>query len=275
MITRPIDRIFSKTLDGWGMQPVVMEEGEAALVAVQAAARSGHPFDLLLLDAQMPGMDGFTLAEQLWKCTETRCPAIMMLTSADPRDDPRTRRGNLWPDAKTDHACRSARSDYARTGDRKCEKRPLPADHSQAFPGAGTPPANSAGRGQRGESSARHAKSLDKRGHTVVAVQNGREAVNAVESDSFDLALLDVQMPYLDGLQAARLIRQREREEGRNPLPLIALTAHAMSGDRERCLAAGMDGYVAKPIISQQLFAVIEALKDSPSVEEKTCDTDG
>jgi CheY-like chemotaxis protein len=115
---------------------------------------------------------------------------------------------------------------------------------------------------------------LENRGHTVVAVQNGREAVNAVESDSFDLALLDVQMPDLDGLQAARLIRQREREEGRNPLPLIALTAHAMSGDRERCLAAGMDGYVAKPIIPQQLFAVIEAPKDSPSVEEKTCDTD-
>jgi len=102
---------------------------------------------------------------------------------------------------------------------------------------------------------------LEKRGHTVTAVQNGRDAVAAVESETFDLAFLDVQMPEMDGLQAASLIRQKESTVGRGHLPSIALTAHAMSGDRERCLAAGMDGHVPKPVNSRQLFAVIKEVK--------------
>jgi len=106
---------------------------------------------------------------------------------------------------------------------------------------------------------------LEKRGHTVVAVQNGREAVDAIERESFDLALLDVQMPVMDGLQAAALIRQIERDMGWGHLPLIAMTAYAMKGDEERCLAAGMDAYVPKPIKFQRLLEVIRELKPSPA----------
>jgi CheY-like chemotaxis protein len=108
---------------------------------------------------------------------------------------------------------------------------------------------------------------LKKRGHSVVVAQNGREAVDAIESQTFDLALLDVQMPLMDGLQAAQLIRQRERAAGSRRLPLVALTAHAMNGDRERCLAAGMDAYVSKPVSPQQLFNVIKELMTSREAE--------
>jgi CheY-like chemotaxis protein len=102
---------------------------------------------------------------------------------------------------------------------------------------------------------------LERHGHTVSAVSNGREAIEAVEAGSYDMALLDVQMPVVDGLEAARLIRKTEQQTGRTRLPLIALTAHSMAGDRERCLRAGMDGYVAKPVKPQDLFRVIESLR--------------
>ena len=101
---------------------------------------------------------------------------------------------------------------------------------------------------------------LEKRGHTVVPVENGRDAVAAVEHQKFDLALIDVQMPVMDGLQAVGLMRRIEEETRRSHLPIIALTAYAMSGDRERCLEAGMDGYIAKPIKADELFIVIEAV---------------
>ena len=110
---------------------------------------------------------------------------------------------------------------------------------------------------------------LEKQGHTVVAVGNGREALDAIAKDGFDLALIDLQMPDMDGLEATRRIREKEQETGRSRLPLIALTAHAMTGDRERCLAAGMDGYVPKPINPQQLFAAIREAGASAFIEER------
>jgi two-component system CheB/CheR fusion protein len=98
---------------------------------------------------------------------------------------------------------------------------------------------------------------LERQGHQVVIACNGREALSILERELFDLALIDVQMPEVDGLETARVIRARERN-GAVHLPLIAVTAHAMNGDRERCLEAGMDGYLTKPIQMEQLFAAIE-----------------
>jgi two-component system, sensor histidine kinase and response regulator len=109
---------------------------------------------------------------------------------------------------------------------------------------------------------------LEKRGHTVVAVENGREAVAAFEQQALDLALLDVQMPVMDGLQAVGLIRKIESDTGSGNLPIIALTAHSMVGDEERCLAAGMDAYVSKPIKAKRLFKVIEELASCAMVVE-------
>jgi two-component system sensor histidine kinase/response regulator len=98
---------------------------------------------------------------------------------------------------------------------------------------------------------------LEKRGHTVALAQNGREALELLEKQHFDIILMDVQMPEMDGFEATKLIREKEKSSGAH-LPIIALTAHAMQGDKERCLAGGMDGYVAKPIKLEDFFSVIE-----------------
>jgi len=100
---------------------------------------------------------------------------------------------------------------------------------------------------------------LEKRGHTVVAVEDGRQALRALDGERFDIALMDVQMPEMDGFEATAAVRARERVEGGH-LPIVALTAYAMKGDRERCLEAGMDAYVAKPVNADELFATLERL---------------
>jgi two-component system, sensor histidine kinase and response regulator len=98
---------------------------------------------------------------------------------------------------------------------------------------------------------------LEKRGHSVVVAGNGREALEALEKQSFDLVFMDVQMPEMDGLEATAAIREKEKGSGVHR-PIIALTAHAMKGDRERCLASGMDGYLTKPIRPQELDEILE-----------------
>ena len=117
------------------------------------------------------------------------------------------------------------------------------------------------------------ARLLEKRGHTVVIAGNGREALAALDepgSGGFDLILMDVQMPDMDGFEATGIIRAREKSSGTH-LPIIAMTAHAMKGDEERCLAAGMDGYVSKPIQVEQLFATIDrVLKGDTTLENGT-----
>jgi CheY-like chemotaxis protein len=100
---------------------------------------------------------------------------------------------------------------------------------------------------------------LEKDGHHVTIANNGREAVQAFESDSYDLVLMDIQMPEMDGFEATRSIRKMEQGTG-NHIPIIAMTAHALVGDRERCLAVGMDDYIAKPIYAKQLLATIRGL---------------
>ncbi|MBW1706988.1 MAG: response regulator [Deltaproteobacteria bacterium] len=100
-------------------------------------------------------------------------------------------------------------------------------------------------------------KMLEKRGHRVVVSSNGRKALEAYEREWFDLILMDVQMPEMDGLEATRAIREKEKERGGH-IPIVAMTAHAMKGDREKCLSAGMDDYVPKPIKADELFSVVE-----------------
>ncbi len=99
---------------------------------------------------------------------------------------------------------------------------------------------------------------LEKAGHRVAVANNGEEALAAIAREPFDLVLMDVQMPVMDGFEATALIRQQEKGTGRH-LPIVAMTAHAMKGDRERCLEAGMDGYVAKPVQREELFDSIAA----------------
>ncbi len=259
-------------LENWNMKPTLASSGEEALSIL--GSPQTPPFALILLDYHMPGMDGITVAQEIQKRPELGTATILMLSSG----------GGLW------EAMQATRAGIAMCLFKPFKQSELLAAILKAL--NKTTPAH-ARQGTRTPVGADKAvrplrillaednrvnqvlavRMIEKRGHTVVAVQNGREAVDAVESDRFDLALLDVQMPVMDGLEAAGLIRRKEHEMGRSHLPLIALTAHAMSGDRERCLAAGMDGYVSKPINSRQLFAVIKDLKSPLPADAKTCNS--
>ena len=247
-------------LASWGMNPTLCRDGEEALRILHSNPPSA--FSLVLLDYHMPGMDGITVAKEIGKHPEFGAPTILMLSSGGALGEAgEARRAGvamcLFKPFKQSELLAAIFKTRNKTRSAHAENRTrTPVDlggagHSLHILLAEDNPINQL----------LAVRLLEKRGHSVVAVNNGREAIDAFEDANFDLALLDVQMPDMDGLQVAARIREREKEMGWGHLPLIALTAHAMSGDRERCLAAGMDGYVPKPIKPQELFEVINELK--------------
>jgi two-component system, sensor histidine kinase and response regulator len=251
-------RILEEMLTLWRMRPVVAPTGPAALAELKKAARAGQPYPLVLLDASMPEMDGFALAERIHAGSGLAGASIMMLSSAARSDDRARCRAlgvSSWlakPVKQSDLL--DAIADALGAGDIAATGRPS----------AGAAPAT--GRPLRvlvAEDNAVNQRvtvaMLERAGHTAVVAGDGRQAVDALERESFDLVLMDVQMPELDGLEATAAIRERERSEGGH-VPIIAVTAHAMKGDAERCLAAGMDAYLAKPLQTRQLFAAVEEL---------------
>jgi PAS domain S-box-containing protein len=247
-------QILETQLTRWRMKPTVVSGGQAALEALAAAAREHEPFGLVLLDAQMPDLDGFAVAARIGAHAELAGPTIMMLSS-----------GGQYGDASR---CRELGvSAYLI---KPVKQSDLYDAISRLVDGAAvaarleTPVAASAARplnvllAEDNVVNQRVAVGLlSKRGHEVTVVGNGREALTAFDAGCFDVVLMDVQMPEMGGLEAAAAIRERERERGGH-LPIVAMTAHAMAADRERCLAAGMDGYLAKPLDPVALFAAIE-----------------
>ena len=256
-------RILEEMLSHWQMRPAVAEGGWTALAALEHARDAGKPFPLVLVDAQMPDMDGFALAERIRQNPGLATATIMMLTSAGrPGDAARCRALGIAaylikpirqselldailialgrpsaPPLVTRHTLREARRKlHVLLAEDNRVNRELVV------------------------------RWLEKWGHSVVTAHNGREvlaALDAPSSQSFDLILMDVQMPDMDGFEATGAIRTREKETGKH-LSIVALTAHAMKGDRERCLAAGMDAYVAKPVQPRELLEVMESLTSSP-----------
>jgi PAS domain S-box-containing protein len=263
-------RILEEMLTNWRMKPTVVESARDALAALERAHRKGDPFALVLLDAHMPDVDGFTLAERIQQWPELARATVMMLTSGgQPGDVARCRQLNiaaylLKPIKQSD----------------LFDSIVTLLDASSWVPKHAAAPPPAAGESRRplrillAEDNAVNQKLavrlLEKRGHRVEVVNNGREALTALEGQSFDVVLMDVQMPEMGGFEATAAIRAREREaappETARRLPILAMTAHAMKGDREKCLAAGMDGYVAKPIQAQELYAALDALA-APAAE--------
>jgi CheY-like chemotaxis protein len=262
-------RILAAMLKRWSMQPTLAERGHEALIAMRRAKGIGKPFPLLLLDAQMPGMDGFSVVEQLRQDPTLAGSAIMMLTSAGQRGDA-ARCRELGVSAYLVKPIRQSELLEAILlvlGQSSPEKAPaeLITRHTlrEARPKF---------RILLAEDNVINRelvrRLLGKQGHMVLAVTTGREAVNLWEKDAegFDIVLMDVEMPDMDGLQATAVIRAQEKLSGKH-VPIIAMTAYAMKGDRERCLAAGMDGYLPKPIRHQDLFETIHTLVlDVPGV---------
>jgi two-component system, sensor histidine kinase and response regulator len=248
-------RILDEILRNWRMNPTSVESGPAAVAEMQKAAAAGKPFSLVLLDANMPEMDGFQLAEEINRHAQLAGATIMMLTSGDRPDDVRRCRelgiaSYLMKPIKQSELLDAITTGLGRHG---------ATDSVAEAPATAAP-----GRHLRvllAEDSVVNQKLamylLEKWGHQVTLANNGLEAVALVQAETFDLVLMDVQMPEMDGLEATATIRQREAEIQRH-VPIVAMTAHAMVGDRERCLSSGMDDYLSKPIRARELLAVIE-----------------
>ncbi len=253
-------RILGELLHKWGMEPTAVDSGRHALAAIESAGASGQQFQLLLVDVNMPEMDGFSLVEQIREDAIHGGPLILMLSSAD--------------QAGSVARCRSLRvSSYitkpvtsSHLLDSIVTLFGAPAALTSGAEGksAASPPRRSL-RVLLAEDNAVNQKLavalLQRRGHSVKVVSNGRLAVDAVRSTRFDVLLMDVHMPEMGGFEATSAIRVWERATGTH-VPIVAMTARALAGDREACLAAGMDGYVSKPINSAELLAVIETLAD-------------
>jgi PAS domain S-box-containing protein len=253
--------ILQEWLRGWHMGPAAVGDGRAALDALRGGLSAGRPYPLVLLDARMPDTDGLALAAQIRQRSELSATRIILLTSGDrPGDLARSRelRVNahllkpVQPNELLETICRvMSRND--------APSAPSPPEGGGPAP-AGVPAAASLHVlvAEDNEFNAQLLEQLlGRRGHRVRVAGNGREALALAEEGGFDLLLLDVHMPELDGFQVARAIRARERAAGGH-LPVIALTARSRQEDREQCLAAGMDDFLAKPIKPADLGAAIE-----------------
>ncbi|MEP6963241.1 MAG: response regulator [Acidobacteriota bacterium] len=250
-------RLCEQTALNWGMRPLSVDGGESALDALRQAASRSTPFDLLLLDYQMPDMDGFALAGRIAEKNLAAGAPILLLTSVGHRPH---------------------RSEWQKLGIRAIISKPI--DRNELLrniqlvlaPARGEPDARPVAKpaAERALSILlaednvvnQHlaTRLLVKMGHSVALAQNGLEAVSLYASGDFDAVLMDVQMPEMDGFQATKAIRDREKTLGTPRLPIIALTAHAMAGDREKCLEAGMDHYLSKPIKAQDLRDLLQTI---------------
>jgi PAS domain S-box-containing protein len=253
-------RILEGMLKRWEMKPTSVDDGEKALMELSSALEAGEPYGLILTDMHMPKMDGFALIERIRQLPELSTAIIMMLTSVGHRGDA-ARCQELGIAAYLLKPIRQSelREAIARVLGARDQNGAIPLITRYSLGDALEPMA--ALRVLVAEDNTVNqrlaTRLLEKRGHRVTITSNGREAVEALANHSFDLVLMDVQMPEMDGFEATAAIREKEKHNGVH-IPIIALTAHAMKGDRERCLAAGMDGYLSKPIRSQELDEILE-----------------
>jgi signal transduction histidine kinase/DNA-binding response OmpR family regulator len=253
-------RILEEVLTNWHMRPTVVESGRAALAALEEAQHHGAPFALVLLDAMMPEMDGFTLAEQIVQQPELAGATLMMLSSAaQHRDAVRCRELGLAAYlTKPIKQSELHNTILASLGAALPETEPAAAMVRETVtPGAR--PLHILVVEDSIVNQTLAVRLLETRGHTTVVASTGAEALAAIEQQPFDVVLMDVQMPEMDGFEATAAIRMQEQTTGTH-LPIIAMTAHVMQGDRERCLEAGMDAYVSKPIQAMDLLETMERL---------------
>ena len=254
-------RILERTLSQWGMRPTLSDSGWTALAALKRAKDQGDPVTLLLLDAQMPGMDGFSLAAKIQLDRNLPTSTVMMLTSGGQRGDAgRCREVGISAYlTKPVRQVELKEAIFKVLGMReKNEDQKLVTRHSLREARRQLRVLLAEDNPINRELAVRL---LTKRGHSVTVAENGKQAVSAVEAQDFDVVLMDVQMPEMDGFEATAAIRKLETAKDKHT-PIIAMTAHAMKGDRERCLAADMDAYISKPIQFDQLLEVTESLVD-------------
>ncbi|MBW2118500.1 MAG: PAS domain S-box protein [Deltaproteobacteria bacterium] len=248
--------VFRDMVSSWGLVPAEEKNGDQGLAELKRAFDSGNSYRLLLLDSQMPGMNGFEVARRVKESPFGVDVEIILLTSAGYKGDAARCKevgisGYLLKPVKKSDLLDAIVMALGRYYDGEA---PVITRHSieEARRRLKILLAEDNIVNQK-----LAVKMLEKRGHRVVVSLNGRKALEAYEREWFDLILMDVQMPEMDGLEATRAIREKEKERGGH-IPIVAMTAHAMKGDREKCLSAGMDDYVPKPIKADELFSVVE-----------------
>jgi two-component system, sensor histidine kinase and response regulator len=249
-------RILLGHLSSWAMRAEGVEGGERALQELSAAQRADDPYVLILMDVHMPKMDGFDLTEEIRRRGELKAATIMMLTSGGQRGDA-ARCDELGIAAYISKPIRTSelRGAIARVLGAARTRETIPLITRYAL------------KERRDPLNALHilivednpvnqlllSRLLEKRGHSVTVASNGKLALESIENNTYDVVFMDVQMPEMDGIEATSLLREKETKAGTAHLTVIGATAHAMAGDRERCLQAGMDGYLTKPIRAQEL----------------------
>ncbi len=258
-------QMLNELLNHWGMKPTLAENGKRGMEILEQASAAGAAFPLILLDSHMPDMDGFTFARRVKSDPRFKGAIIMMLTSGGQRGDAlrcRELRISAYlvkPLQQTEllEAILTVLGHKPEPPDQRptlVTRHSLREDrrHLRILLAEDNPVNQTVA-----------VRLLEKMGHTVMVVANGRDAVLMLAEQEFGLVLMDVQMPEMDGFEATRAIREKEATTHKH-IPILAMTAHAMKGDRERCLAVGMDGYIAKPISPAELFAEIERFTPRP-----------
>jgi two-component system sensor histidine kinase/response regulator len=246
-------RILESVLTGWRMEPVVVDSVERALEILHERQRAGDSFAVTLFEAHMPGMDGFALARRIQDDGLPAGPQIMMLTSRDSRSEAlRRAEGGI-----SDFLVRPVTRSILLKTVLKALGEPLPPDATER-PTRGIPsrPLCVLLAEDNPVNQKIAVRVLENHGHVVTVATTGAEALEALRHETFDLVLMDIQMPVMDGCAATRVIRERERQTGGH-IPIIAVTAHAMKGDREMCMEAGMDDYLTKPIRVHELDEIL------------------
>jgi CheY-like chemotaxis protein len=251
--------ILEEMTRNWGMQPTAVGSAREAISVLHQFQKAGARVPLVLSDVNMPEVDGLTLTEWIRQEPDLADTTIIVLTSGTHPDDMK-RCDELKVAAYLMKPVKQ--SELLSAIEMSLGVAVRQDERVEAFPGEpqeSLPPMHVL----LAEDSLVNQKLaigiMEKYGHSVMVANNGKEAIAALASHKFDVVLMDVEMPEMDGLEATAVIRVKERQTGEH-IPIIAMTAHAMKGDRERCLEAGMDDYVSKPIRVKQLFETLESV---------------
>jgi len=251
-------RLLQEMLKNWKMRPTVVASGDEALAELQRAAVAGQPYGLAILDVQMPGMDGFTLAERIREHPEYVGATVMMLTSEGQRGHAARCRELGISGYLMKPVSQSELLDAIMTslGEPLQEDTPLITRHSLRET---RQKLNLLLAEDNAVNQLLAVRVLEKMGHTVTVANNGQEAVDHWQKTKFDAILMDVDMPVMNGYEATQRIRELEKDTGKH-IRIVAMTAHAMAGAREECLRQGMDGYLTKPIDTDALWHELDSL---------------